>query len=92
MIANSESLHELLYKAHWSLAGGSKNIHDVIVALHNASRYPDDRAKIKGVIAKLELARDAADAALKAASDARIELIGLTGCDGKCSDRARKAA
>ena len=88
IVRDHENIHELLYRAHWSITGGGKHIHDVIVALYAASRHADTRAKLIAIIAKLEEAMDASDEAWRLAGDARSELTALTGCDGKCSDRA----
>lgn len=89
MVRDHEKLHERLFRAHALLTNGGQELHAVIVALHDASRHSDTRSKLAAILADLEKAREAADDAWKIAGRARTELIRQTGCDGKCSDRAR---
>ncbi len=86
IMADPEPTHVLLYKAHWAMVDASNKLHKAIVALHDAGRYADARAKLAEPIAALERARDLVDSGATAAGDGRTKLIHVTGCDGTCAE------
>jgi hypothetical protein len=88
IISNAEKRHEQLYRLHWAAKEAADLLHFEIVALTSASRYEANRKQLRPIIEKLEAARESADSALMLAGEARTLLIRLTGCNGKCSDRA----
>lgn len=92
MISNIEAKHEKMYRAHNSLTAGAALLHEVATGIYADCRHQDTRTKFADAVKRLEEARDAAERAWKLASDARIELIRLTGCDGTCSDAANRPA
>lgn len=80
-----ESIHKLLYQAHKLGFSASDNLHKVIVKLTEAGRHADKRAQLQAHVDALTAARDALDAAMFAAGDARSQIIRVTGCDGTCA-------
>lgn len=83
---SDEEIHEALYRAHWLLSDGNRQIHLAAAALYARGRFGDQREKFATVLAKLEEVRDQGDKALQGASEARSKLIKLTGCDGSCME------
>lgn len=83
-LVNHEDLHKKMFEANSALSSAGQLLHNVVVALTAAGRHSDTRAELARTIALLEVARDTADTARNTASEARSELIRLTGCDGKC--------
>lgn len=88
---SDEDLHAAMLRAHRLLTGGTDQVHKVAAVIYARCRHSDERAKFAKVQSKLEAARDLADKARLAATEARTELISVTGCDGTCKDRVSKS-